>query len=327
LSRRIGQLSGGQRAQVALAPALAKRPALLLLDEPMASLDPLARREFLGALMESVLQDGVTVVPSSHLVADLERVCDYLVVMAASRVQVAGTIEELLESHRRLVGPRRRAQAAALALALMLIGVLLLVTELHMTAVARQLGLTTCLQARPNGCSDLANTFLARFRTLEAAAVLVLIMPALVGAFVGAPLIARELEHGTQRLIWTQTITRGRWITAKLIAAVGAGAIATAAVSALVLWWFAPLTHARLGRLNPLAFDVQGITPIGYALFAIAVGAAAGAITSGCCRRWPSRSRATPPFHATREAGTRGPAASGTTSASDEFGCRLLSND
>ena len=105
--QRAGSLSGGQRAQLALTLALAKRPELLLLDEPVASLDPLARREFLRGLMESVAEHGVSVVLSSHLVSDLERVCDYLVVLVASRVRVAGEVSALLASHRRLSGPRR----------------------------------------------------------------------------------------------------------------------------------------------------------------------------------------------------------------------------
>ena len=91
--QRAGSLSGGQRAQLALTLAIAKRPELLLLDEPVASLDPLARREFLQGLMEVVAEHGVSVVLSSHLVADLERVCDYLVVLVASHVQLAGEVE------------------------------------------------------------------------------------------------------------------------------------------------------------------------------------------------------------------------------------------
>jgi ABC-2 type transport system ATP-binding protein len=102
-----GKLSGGQRAQLALTLAVAKRPELLILDEPVASLDPLARREFLQGLMAFVAEHGISVVLSSHLVADLERVCDYLIVLAASRVQIAGDVEELLASHHRLTGPRR----------------------------------------------------------------------------------------------------------------------------------------------------------------------------------------------------------------------------
>jgi ABC-2 type transport system ATP-binding protein len=105
--QRAGSLSGGQRAQLALTLAVARRPELLLLDEPVASLDPLARREFLQSLMEIVARDGVSVVLSSHLVADLERICDYLVILVGSRVQVSGEVNDLLATHWRLSGPRR----------------------------------------------------------------------------------------------------------------------------------------------------------------------------------------------------------------------------
>ncbi|SCG46290.1 ABC-2 type transport system ATP-binding protein [Micromonospora echinaurantiaca] len=102
----VGQLSGGQRAQVALAIALAKRPRLLLLDEPVASLDPLARREFLQSLMGSVADAGTTVLLSSHLLADLERVCDYLIVLHAAQARLIGAVEDLVAEHRQLIGPR-----------------------------------------------------------------------------------------------------------------------------------------------------------------------------------------------------------------------------
>jgi ABC-2 type transport system ATP-binding protein len=105
--QKAGKLSGGQRAQLALTLAVSKRPDLLVLDEPVASLDPLARREFLQGLMEIVVEHGSSVILSSHLVADLERVCDYLVVLVDSRVQIAGDIDELLATHHRLTGPRR----------------------------------------------------------------------------------------------------------------------------------------------------------------------------------------------------------------------------
>jgi ABC-2 type transport system ATP-binding protein len=105
--QKAGTLSGGQRAQLALTLAVAKRPELLLLDEPVASLDPLARREFLQDLMEAVAEQQVSVVLSSHLISDLERVCDYLIVLVGSRVRVAGPVEELLASHHLLSGPRR----------------------------------------------------------------------------------------------------------------------------------------------------------------------------------------------------------------------------
>jgi ABC-2 type transport system ATP-binding protein len=115
IAQKVGKLSGGQQAQVALTLALAKRPELLVLDEPVAALDPLARREFLQALMEAVAEEGVTVVLSSHIVSELERVCDHLVILAAGGVQLAGPIDEILGSHRLLTGLRRDPAAVARA--------------------------------------------------------------------------------------------------------------------------------------------------------------------------------------------------------------------
>jgi ABC-type multidrug transport system ATPase subunit len=112
LKKKAGQLSGGQQAQVALVLALAKRPQVLLLDEPIAAFDPLARREFLQVLMETVATTGATVVLSSHILGDLERVCDSLVVLSNSRVRLTGAIDEVLARHRFVVGP---AEQAALA--------------------------------------------------------------------------------------------------------------------------------------------------------------------------------------------------------------------
>ncbi|HEY6541339.1 MAG TPA: ABC transporter ATP-binding protein [Ktedonobacteraceae bacterium] len=113
LRKPIGKLSVGQRSQVALILALAKRPELVLLDEPFASLDPLARREFQQLLMETVADDGLSAIISSHIVADLERFCDHLVILSASHVQIAGRLDRLLQSHKLLVGPRERAQASS----------------------------------------------------------------------------------------------------------------------------------------------------------------------------------------------------------------------
>jgi len=109
--RAAGSLSGGQRAQLALALTLAKRPRLLLLDEPVAALDPLARRQFLATLAEAVAPGGLTVLLSSHLIADMERVTDHLILLAASRVQLCGDIDELLAEHQVLVGPRKATAA------------------------------------------------------------------------------------------------------------------------------------------------------------------------------------------------------------------------
>ena len=111
LDRPVGTLSGGQRAQVALALTLAKRPRVLLLDEPLAALDPLARQNFLGMLAEAAAGGGLTIVLSSHLIADIERVCDHLILLATSRVQLCGDIETLLAGHRVLTGPRKDTTA------------------------------------------------------------------------------------------------------------------------------------------------------------------------------------------------------------------------
>jgi len=108
---RVGRLSSGQQAQVALALAIGKGPELLLLDEPVANLDPLARLEFMQTLMDEVARTGLSVVLSSHLIEDLERTCDYLVLLSRSRVQLSAATDELLADHQMLTGPRERAEA------------------------------------------------------------------------------------------------------------------------------------------------------------------------------------------------------------------------
>ena len=105
LDRKAGKLSGGQQAQLALTLALGRRPRLLVLDEPMASLDPLARHDFMATVMTAIADDGVSVVLSSHVLAELERVADYLVVLSRGSVQVAGEVDDLLACHRVLTGP------------------------------------------------------------------------------------------------------------------------------------------------------------------------------------------------------------------------------
>ncbi|HEX3424841.1 MAG TPA: ABC transporter ATP-binding protein [Acidimicrobiales bacterium] len=115
LRRKVGQLSGGQQAQVALAVALARHPRLLILDEPVAELDPLARHDFMSILMEAVAADGVSVVFSSHVLSELERVCDYLILLSHGSVQLADGTDELLATHRVLTGPVEQADAVGTA--------------------------------------------------------------------------------------------------------------------------------------------------------------------------------------------------------------------
>ena len=116
LSRKVGKLSGGQQAQVALAVALARYPRLLILDEPVAELDPLARHDFMSTLMEAVAAEGVSVVLSSHVLSELERVCDYLVLLSRGSVQIAGTVDDLVVSHRVFTGPVDQADAVGAVL-------------------------------------------------------------------------------------------------------------------------------------------------------------------------------------------------------------------
>jgi ABC-2 type transport system ATP-binding protein len=109
LKRKTGRLSGGQQAQLALTLALARRPQLLLLDEPVAMLDPIARHDFMATVLTAMADDGVSVVLSSHVLAELERVADYLVLISRGRVQVAGEVDDLLATHRILTGPAAEA--------------------------------------------------------------------------------------------------------------------------------------------------------------------------------------------------------------------------
>jgi ABC-2 type transport system ATP-binding protein len=120
LERRVGTLSGGQHAQLALTVALARSPALLLLDEPLARLDPLARHDFLATVMAEVAETGMSVLFSSHVVAELERVCDHLVVLSGGAVQVTGDVDDLLAGHRVLTGPTPDAERIAARLPVVL---------------------------------------------------------------------------------------------------------------------------------------------------------------------------------------------------------------
>ena len=109
LKRKAGRLSGGQQAQLALTLALARRPRLLVLDEPVAMLDPVARHDFMATVLAAMVDDGVSVVLSSHVLAELERVADYLILLSRGRVQMAGEVDDLLAGHRILTGPAAEA--------------------------------------------------------------------------------------------------------------------------------------------------------------------------------------------------------------------------
>jgi ABC-2 type transport system ATP-binding protein len=111
LKRKAGKLSGGQQAQLALTLALARHPKLLVLDEPVAMLDPIARHDFMATVLVAAAEDGVSVVLSSHVLAELERSADYIILMSQGKVQVAGEVDDLLAGHRMLSGPTAEAAA------------------------------------------------------------------------------------------------------------------------------------------------------------------------------------------------------------------------
>jgi ABC-2 type transport system ATP-binding protein len=113
LKRKAGKLSGGQQAQLALTMALARRPKLLVLDEPVAMLDPVARHDFMAIVLMAAADDGVSVLLSSHVLAELERVADYLILLSRGQVQVAGEVDDLLAGHRLLTGPAAEADKYA----------------------------------------------------------------------------------------------------------------------------------------------------------------------------------------------------------------------
>jgi ABC-2 type transport system ATP-binding protein len=166
VNRKVGALSGGQRAQVALAVALARHPRLLVLDEPVAELDPLARHDFMSTLMEAVAEDGVSVLLSSHVLSELERVCDYLVLLSRGSVQIADGTDELLATHRVFTGPVEQADAIAAALPV--------VHERRAGRQARLLVRTTNRHPVPAGWTDepsnLEEIVLSYLRSPEASA-------------------------------------------------------------------------------------------------------------------------------------------------------------
>jgi hypothetical protein len=186
-----------------------------------------------------------------------------------------------------LVWRQHRQQALAAVVALLAVALFLVPTGRQMRAAFDDLGLGTCLRATPQtelvtadtGCLPLSEEFSGRFQSLGLVSLLLLFLPALVGLFWGAPLIARELEHGTHRLVWTQGVTRLRWATVKLGLVGGGVVLVAAAYTLLVGWWIAPLNDATGYRFTWLFFDQQGPVLVGYALFALALGVLAGTLT------------------------------------------------
>lgn len=157
------------------------------------------------------------------------------------------------------------------ALALAAVG-----THLPIRAAYHRDALSGCLPpSARSGCDIILRHFQGEFDGWAAAVRGLAVLPALAGLFVGAPLLAREVEHGTYRLAWTQGVTRRRWLLSKTALLAGATVLGGLAASALVMWWRSPFDTLE-GRMGPDAFDIEGLVVPAYALFALAVGVLVG---------------------------------------------------
>ena len=175
---------------------------------------------------------------------------------------------------------QHRGQAVFAAAGLAILAVILLASGQEMFDSLTELGLNACgsLSNSLDRCDNAAGAFSERFGLLLAVATLLLLLPLLLGLFFGAPLVARELEAGTHRLVWTQGVTRRRWFVVKAGLVLAATTAFMGAYSALVYWWYTPFSRAGSSRFAYLEFDIQGFAPIGYAIFAVALGIAAGTL-------------------------------------------------
>jgi hypothetical protein len=174
-----------------------------------------------------------------------------------------------------LVWRQHRNQAYFAAAALAALAILLLVTGRQM-ASQYQSALTSC--TADHTCGNLASTLILGSPVLSLLVTLTVVVPCLLGVFWGGPLVAREIETGTSQFAWMQSITRRRWLTVKVGWALLAAAACGGVVSALVTWWSSPENALQHQNFQPSQFDIQGIVPVGYALFAVALGITAGAL-------------------------------------------------
>jgi hypothetical protein len=181
---------------------------------------------------------------------------------------------------------QHRKQALYTLIALAALAAVMIPTGVSMHDTFTGSGLAACIAkvgtapavSDGNTCSNLSQQFANQYSSMTFVGILFVILPVFVGIFFGAPLIAREIEHGTHRLVWTQGISRRRWVLVKF-GLVGTATLALAVAYALgMTWWFTPLVENGGGRMGDVSFDVQGVVPIGYTLFAVAAGMFAGAL-------------------------------------------------
>jgi ABC-type transport system involved in multi-copper enzyme maturation permease subunit len=184
---------------------------------------------------------------------------------------------------------QHRKQALFALIGLAVLAALMIPTGLAMRNTFASLGLPDCVSSLgdaeyvsasfSNACNTALKQFNSQYGTLSGVSALFVFLPLLAGLFWGAPLVAREVEHGTHRMVWTQGVSRRQWALVKF-GLIGAGTLIIAIVYGLGMsWWFTPLSQADNPRLSPLVFDVQGLAPIGYTMFAVALGILAGTIT------------------------------------------------
>ncbi len=170
-----------------------------------------------------------------------------------------------------------RMPALAGAAGFGVLALFLVVTGLRMSSAFDASGLGDCVRTQP-ACGLVAEQFRQRFAGLSTIAPYFQFLPALIGVFLGAPLVAREFEQGTHRLVFTQSVTRLRWITVKLILTLLLATIGALAVSRVVAWWYRPFAELGDGRFTPEVFSHEGVVPVAYTIFAVALGVAAGTI-------------------------------------------------
>jgi ABC-2 family transporter protein len=173
---------------------------------------------------------------------------------------------------------QQRQQVLAGAIGLALLATWLFVSHLGIARVWRTTGLASCFASPGRDCSGVSDVFNTHYEGLQFLIPLFLLVPLLVGLFLGAPLVAREIEQGTERLAWTQSVTRGRWFWSKLALIAAAAVAGAAAFAELVTWWSSMLIRAGGDRIQPGAFDVLGIAPVAYVVFALAVGVLMGSL-------------------------------------------------
>jgi hypothetical protein len=169
-----------------------------------------------------------------------------------------------------------RSQAVTVFGSLAVLAVLVIVTGLQLRHYYDTSGITSC--GTVGDCDAVVSTFVAHFSWLQTliGKILLLLLPAVTGVFWGAPLVARELDTGSYRLAWTQSITRTRWLSAKLAVVGTASVAASALLSLLTTWWFSPIDRLENNRFEPSIFEMRNLVPVGYAAFAFAFGVLAG---------------------------------------------------